>query len=421
MDRKCLKNGFKRMAALLLVVLLLPLCAVAQNGDRTVGELVKLGFENVCWGEDGKEVVYVIENNTYKLSDVGIGMALDQIQKSGMPQDGRLCRLIVLDNNVPKISLCCNRSQVGERDVLRSDWKVSYDLGDGWELVKGKERKNSSLYKVDLVIYPMFSFKNGRLSVPYQVRFNVNPTLEASLWRGGRVTAQLVIPVVNDYGYKYDDVRPGYLTVSQTVRLPYNVFVTATAGCFSSNRNGFDVSMEYYPQLKDFWFDARASYTWFGEWGEWSYGENLHPFKFGYDKNSGRATWNIGANYYWRALNSQLSLRGEKYIQGECGVRFDLIRHMKNCSIGFYGMYVPDDDHNKGVNGGFRFVVKLPPFKYKRSGYVPRVTTSSIWGFEYNAGGTFVYGQSFKANAQQNMSEAIKYNPAYLEQELLNF
>ena len=163
--------------ALVFCALFLSLSVYAQNGDRTVEELVKLGFENVCWGEDVSEVVYVIENNTYKLSDVGIGKALDQIQKSGMPYDGRVCRLIILDNNVPKISLCCKRSDVGDRDILRSDWKVSYDLGDGWELVKGKERKNSSLYKVDLVVYPMFSFKNGRLSVPYQVRFNVNPTL----------------------------------------------------------------------------------------------------------------------------------------------------------------------------------------------------------------------------------------------------
>ena len=84
-------------------------------------------------------------------------------------------------------------------------------------------------------------------------------------------------------------------------------------------------------------------------------------------------------------------------------------------------MYVPDDWHNDGINGGFRFVINLPPYKYKRKGYIPRVTTSRIWGFEYNAGGTFVYGQSFKANCQSNMSEDIKYNPAYLKQELLNF
>ena len=94
---------------------------------------------------------------------------------------------------------------------------------------------------------------------------------------------------------------------------------------------------------------------------------------------------------------------------------------MKYASIGFYGMYVPEDWWNDGINAGFRFVINLPPYKYKRKGYIPRVTTSRNWGFEYNAGGTFVYGQSFKANAQSNMSEAIKYNPAYLKQELLNF
>ncbi len=84
-------------------------------------------------------------------------------------------------------------------------------------------------------------------------------------------------------------------------------------------------------------------------------------------------------------------------------------------------MYVPDDWHNDGLNGGFRFVVNLPPYKYKRKGYIPRVMPSRGWGFEYNAGGTFVYGQSFKAEAQENMSESIKYNIDYLKQELLNF
>lgn len=421
MDRNHSRNSLERMFLCLLCAFLMPLAAFAQGGESTVDALVKLGFENVAWAEDDSERVFLLENNAYRLTGVGIGKALDEIQKSGMPEDGRICRLIVLDNNVPKISLCCNKKEVGERDILRSDWNVSYDLGDGWELVKGKERKNSSLHKVDLVLYPMFSFKNGRLSVPYQVRLNLNPTLEASLWRGGKVTAQLVIPIVNDYGYKYDDVRPGFLTVSQTVRLPYDIFLTGTVGFFNNNRNGVDLAAAYYPKKGDFWFDARASYTIFGEWGEWHGGKNTHPFKLGYDKNSGKVTGHIAANYYYKDWDTQFSLRGEKYLQGECGVRFDMIRHMKYCSIGFYGMYVPDDWHNDGINGGFRFVINLPPYKYKKKGYIPRVTTSRIWGFEYNAGGTFVYGQSFKANCQSNMSEDIKYNPAYLKQELLNF
>ena len=136
-----------------------------------------------------------------------------------------MCRLIVLDNNVPVISLFCVPGDLEGRDVARDDWNVSYDLGESWELVKGNRRENSSLYKVDLLFYPEFAFKNSRLSVPYSVKLNINPTVQVSLWKGGKVTAQLVVPVVNDYGYKYDDVRPGFLTLSQSVRLPYNVFI----------------------------------------------------------------------------------------------------------------------------------------------------------------------------------------------------
>ena len=402
-------------------ILIAPVVSMAQDGEDVVRELVKMGFENVAWGEDRQQRVYVLENTPYRLSGIGVGKALDEIQKIGLPKNGKECRLIVLENNVPIISLSCQPDLLGERDITRNDWMVSYDLGEAWELVKGKERKNSSLYKVDLMVYPMFSFKNGRLTVPYQVRFNVNPTLEVSLWRGGKITAQLVIPVVNDYGQRYDDIRPGFLTVSQEVRLPYNVFLTGTIGFFNNNRNGVDIKVEYFPYDNGIWFDARASYTIFGEWGEWQGGKNIQPFRFGYDKSTRILTGHLNANYYWKRFGTQLGVGAVRYIGGECGVRFDLIRHMKYCSIGFYGIYVPSDLHNDGVNGGFRFVVNLPPYRYRRNGYVPRVMPGRGWGIEYNAGGTLVYGQSFKADVRENMSEDIKFNPVYLKQELLNF
>ena len=422
MDRTNSRKRLKHFVLLVFVVVL-PLFTVAQTGDDVVKRLVEMGFENVAWAEDDARRVYLLENSTYRLSGVGIGKALDEIQKWGLPDGAKECRLIVLENNVPIISLYCTPDSLGNKnkDVTRNDWYVSYDIDSGWDLVKGKDRRNSSLYKVDILVYPMFSFKNGRLTVPYQVRLNINPTLEASLWRGGKVVAQLVVPVVNDYGYRYDDVRPGYLTLSQGVRLPYKFFLTGTVGFFGNSRNGVDLKLEHFPTDGGVWFEARASYTIFGEWGEWKNGKNIHPFKFGYDKNSAALTGYVGANYYWKRLASQLSLRAERYLEGEYGVRFDLIRHMKYCSIGFYGMYIPSDWHNDGINGGFRFVINLPPYKYKRRGYIPRIMPSRGWGFDYNAGGTYVYGQSFKADVQENIGETIQYNPSYLKQELLNF
>lgn len=426
MSRKCAQKAFRGIF-LMLLMSVWPLLAVAQTGNDAADTLIGLGFENVSWAEDGKERVYVVENSAYRLSGVGIGVALDEIQKHGLPENGKRCRLVVLDNNVPVVSLYCTASD--GKQISRNDWKVSYDLGESWELVKGAKRYNSSLYKVDLLVYPDFNFRNSRLSRPYQVRFNLNPTLQVSLWKGGKLNAQIIVPVVNDYGYKYDDVRPGFLTVSQTVRLPYNVFVTGTAGFFNNNRAGVDLQAEYHPSFIEalkgkVWIDGRVSYTVWGEWGEWEYTngvKNIHPFKFGYSKEDDRITGQLGINYYWEKYNTQFAVRGESFIGGDCGFRFDMIRHFRYCSIGFYGTYIPSDWWNDGINAGFRFQITLPPYKYKRKGYIPRVMPARNWGFAYNAAGAFVYGQRFRANIDDNISNNIKYNPYYLKSELLNF
>lgn len=424
MDKNKARIGLKGIFFAVLV-LLCPLCTMAQSGEETADLLVKMGFENVSWAENEQERVYVIENSAYRLSGVGVGKAIDEIQKYGLPAAGKDCRIIVLENNVPQVSVYCNTPEDTDKELSRKDWNVSYDLGESWELVKGKKRKNSSLFKVDVLVYPDFSFKNGRLSVPYQVNLNINPTIQVSLWKGGKATAQLVLPVVNDYGYEYDDVRPGFLTLSHTVRLPYNIFLTGTVGFFNNHRAGVDLSGRAYLNNGNFWIDGRISYTQRGIWGDWEIykGEwhNVRPFAFVYEKGDTQVTGQLGINYWWRRFDTQLAFRGESFIEGDYGVRFDMIRHFKYCSIGFYGMYVHDYWWNKGLNGGFQFQITLPPYKYKRKGYIPRVMPSRNWGFRYNAAGTYIYGERFRADAEDNINNDIEYNPNYLKSELLNF
>jgi hypothetical protein len=203
------------------------------------------------------------------------------------------------------------------------------------------------------------------------------------------------------------------------------VFLKGTVGFFNNNRAGADLSAEYHPGSGRFWFDGRVSYTIWGEWGKWEYRngamENIGPFMFGYSREDSRITGQLGVNYYWKRFNTQFAFRGESFLGGDCGVRFDMIRHFKYASIGFYGLYVPSDWWNSGMNAGFRFQITLPPYKYRRRGYVPRVMPSRNWGFTYNAGGTFVYGQRFRADVDDNINNNIKFNPYYLKTELLNF
>lgn len=424
MDRNGARNSLKHIF-LVILVLFMPFFAVAQSGDEVVDMLVGMGFENVSWGENVDERVYVLENTAYRTTGVGIGKALDEIQKHGLPVAGKGCRLIVLDNNVPQISLCCIAPEKG-KDLSRNDWTVSYDLGESWETVKGKKRKNSSLYKVDLLVQPDFTFQNGRLSVPYQVNLNMRPTVQTSLWKGGKLTAQLVVPIFNDFGtYLNKELRPGFVTLSQTVRLPYNIFLTGIVGFFNNDRAGVDLHGRMYLDNGNWWLDGRLGYTMEGLWGEWVIEKGIwirkNRFIFTYERETAQVTGQLGINYYWNRFDTQFAFRGESFIEGDFGVRGDMIRHFKYCSIGFYLLYVHDYWWNRGLNGGFQFQITLPPYNYKRKGYIPRVMPGRNWGFRYNAAGTYIYGERYRAEDDDNIANDIKYNPNYVKQELLNF
>lgn len=412
-----------KSAVLAFFVALFPIGGFCQDPEVVTDSLVTLGFENVCWGEDDNERVYVVENIAYRLNGVGLGKAIDLIQKSGMPE-GKGCRLIVLDNNVPKISLYCGVNAQADTtetvEITREDWDVSYNLGESWELVKKQKKKNSSLFKVDVVVYPEFSFRNIKLSRMYDFLINLSPAVEVSLWKGSKFTAQLIIPVYNNYGYKYGSVRPGNISLSQTFRLPYNIFLTGTVGFFNNNRWGVDMDADYHFKNERFYLDARLSYTGYGEWGEYKNGVNIHPFKYGCTTKDMRFTFSIGGGYYWAKFNTQVALHAERYLLGEYGGRLDIIRHFKYCSIGLYGMIVQYAG-NDGINGGFRFQVNLPPYRYKRTKHIPRVLPSRNMGFAYNAGNEFKYGKGFKSLPSNNIAEENRFNPLFIKQQLLNF
>jgi hypothetical protein len=101
---------------------------------------------------------------------------------------------------------------------------------------------------------------------------------------------------------------------------------------------------------------------------------------------------------------------------GERGVKFEMIRHFRYASVGFYAMKA---EHAKS-NGGFRFQVALPPYKQKRHKYIPRFSTSKNMGIIYNAGNERIYYKQYRAESSDNIMENNRYNPIYIENNLLN-
>lgn len=404
-------NALAHKAIFFLYCLLLSIKGYSQTGEETVRTLVQMGFENVGWSEDAKERVYVMENVTYRFNGEGISQAVDLIQKMGLP-DGKPCRLIFLDNNVPQISLYYQPT-VGDSisKASRADWDVSYELGDNWKSATKGQKANSSLFKVDIVVYPDLSFQNYRISKIYESLWELSPTIEVSLWKGMKFNGQITIPIVNDgYPAINDHVRPGYITLSQTVRLPHRTFLTGRVGFFSNYRWGFDAKAKHFFKDERFSVEARMGYTGRGYFDKFAF----------YHGKKWTLNGMIGGNFYWTKYNTQFSLKAERYLLEEYGVRVDMIRHFRHASIGFYGSKVQYAGNN-GFNGGFQFRIALPPYKYKRKGYVPRVLPSESFGLIYNSGNERYYGQNFRAEPNDNYMNENSFNPYFIKTELLNY
>ncbi len=381
---------------------------LGQNAENTLDILVDLGFENISWDDTSDERVYVMENSAYRLNGVGIAKAVEVVSANGMP-DGKSCRLIFLKNNIPQISVCfdyqASDSIISPRE---EDWDVSYDLGKNWRSFTRGKKINSSLYKVDIVVYPELSLKNLVITQVYQVLFNISPAIEVSLWKGMKLTAQVVFPVYNDgYGTRAGKIHPGFLTIQQSARLPYNIWGTLTLGMFNAGRYGGDLHLFHPFKNERFSIEGRIGLTSTYYWDK---------FELVYGTKK-RLTWNIGGSFYWPRYNIQMSAKLEQFLLGERGVRVDMIRHFRYCSVGFYAMKAD----GIRANGGFRFQVALPPYRYKRCGYIPKVTPSKNMGLAYNAGNEQYYYKSFRSNPGENIMQSNSFNPYFIKSELLNF
>lgn len=402
--------AYYRWIGLIIATLSPTICWGQENYKNAVDELVKQGFENVRLVENEDEYIYTIENNIYKAQGVGIAKAIDIIQKHGLPTDKR-CKVIVTHLEVPELSLTYhpNRNDSTETDD-KAGWQTSYEIGQSWDSIKKEKAKNSSRFKVDILVYPQLSYKNLIITQIYQVLFTLNPAIEVSFWPGMKLTAQVIIPIYNDgYGTLYDVVHPGFLTFSQSFRLPYNIKGKMTIGYFSSDRFGADLMLFHPFKDERFSMEGRIGITGIGYW---------NGFKLHYDRDM-CLTWTLGTNFYWPKYNTMFSLKGEQYILQEKGIKFEMTRHFRYASIGFYAVKA----ERANSNGGFKFQVLLPPYKHKRfkKKYIPRISMSNNMGILYNAGNEQYYYRQYRSEANENIMNSNRFNPYFIKSELSNY
>lgn len=385
---------------IMLGAFLVPIALCAQQ-DEVVDALVQAGFENVSVYENDTIAIYTIQNSAYKIQNLGNKRAMEII--SAQRGDSKRCRLVVLDNNVPQIALermAADGGTASGRDI----WSAGYDLGREWKVAKAVKRENSSLFKLDIVVYPELMYQNYRLDRNYDIVANLSPALELSFWKGMKLTAQIIFPLHKDEPYNrlYGQVRPGFLTISQSFRLPGRVFGQFVAGRFNNERLGVDFRVRHWFKNNRFYVGGRVGYTTSNYFDHWKF----------YYGSKWRFTGELEAGFFWKRYNTSFSLRGQRFLLGEYGLRGEMIRHFRYASIGFYMIKMENAYliNNNGINGGFVFQIALPPYRFKRKGYWPRVTVGEF-PTRYNAGNEKYYGKAYMAQPNDYAFTEFSFHP----------
>ncbi|MBQ6243704.1 MAG: hypothetical protein IJK55_03185 [Bacteroidales bacterium] len=391
-------------------MLLLPWLTAAQPASRvdsTARRLADAGFANVRAVETPEFTVFTVENDYYKIPAEGFARAIQIIEGAGV-DTSKPVKLIGTAYRIPELTITY--------DPGAGQWRSTKRLDASWDAVRKEPLLNNSFGKSDLAIYPALSLTNLIITQVYQSLWELKPALSVSLWPGAQFTYQLVIPVFSDFfDASTKKVHPGFITFSQRFRDPWhlNILGKFSVGNFSTNRFGAVLEAAYWFPNERFWVNTQLGVIAPARFNGFRWQWVDAPF----------FAWNVAGNYYNARLQTQFILRAQRCMEGDYGLKFEMIRHFRHCSIGFYaqrGVEIFDGIvyHTPHTNGGFRFQIALPPYRMKRHGYIPRVSTSGQMGMAYNANNEQKFYKEFRTEATDNIMSLNYYNPYYINSQL---
>lgn len=184
----------------------------------------------------------------------------------------------------------------------------------------------------------------------FELLVNLTPGMKWNLGHRWEVSAQALVPIINDYGDYYKRIRINNLSLSKQMALGSRLKMKASGGLFCSERYGLDLKALF---IVNEWLaiTGQAGLT-----GHFSMANEWNMSKMT------RLTGLIGPELYIKRWNIQADIRGGRYIYGDYGGQIECFRHFKHTSIGVYGVY-----SDKGKEDcGFKVVVMLPPYNRKR-------------------------------------------------------
>ena len=381
------------------------LCA-QTSADSLRDVLIESGFENIRVVNENNEYFISFENNKYRWDVRALSTVLDSVVTHA--SENAELNIIQLKFNIPQVVTKVQAKAWLDyrRDSIDSEMDslihVSYRTDKVWNRLKKISPDKTGIFKFDIVFYPQFYLSNIGFHKIYEIQLNIAPAVEVSFWKGMFLTAQVIFPIINDFGPQGDLIRPGFLVLSQNFKLPGPLFGKISMGNFNNNRYGIDFSLRY-PFKNEHWeVSMTAGLT----------GNSYFTESYWHRGELDTYTWSVNTSYYNTRVSMRFDLSCGRFIAGDYGARIDIIRYFGETTLGFYAMLTENTP-----NGGFHFSFPIPPRKrWKRRTF--RVIPPRYFDWEYNAGTEYEYGQYFETRPNENRSEHY-FNPNYIKSELL--
>lgn len=238
---------------------------------------------------------------------------------------------------------------------------------------------------VDIFMGADFNYRdiyfNNRV---YDVLLNLTPGIKWNMGHRWEVAAQALVPVVNQYGDRYKKVRLNMAVLSKQLAVGEHWKMKLSGGLFGSERYGLDLKNMF---VINPWLAFTAQMGWTGYCSMAVDWEASTMKKF---------TVEAGPEVYLHRWNTEISVRGGRYLYGDYGVTGEGYRHFKHVSVGIYASY-----SNKGKeDAGFKVIVMLPP--YKRSARKVNIRPASNFRLTYSVEANGYANATYFTDPEQN-------------------
>ena len=376
--------------------------------EKAVSDLKAAGFENIRVLQQDNEIVCTIERGLERSPSEDFKQASYLLQKN-FPPHTKL-RIILLEQGQAVYQLQTTTPETGQitpqnldgnkqiQDLRVTPVELKY-----FKTIKGAPVTRPVRSGITLTLYPQLTLQNMYLYRIYEEQFNIAPAISYSGWNGMLITTQLILPIINELNYEGDYIRFGFITFTQSLRLPHLNQLKVTIGNFNNHRYGIDMKWKKQFENSRWSFSANLGYT--------GYSNNYNRYWNHSSLNS--LSWNVKGSYYLASYQLRADLMYGKFIAGDKGFRADLYRHFGEVTIGVYANYT-----GQKPNGGFHFAIPISPVKRKHAHRL-RVMLPSYFDMEYNARNEYVYNRYYETAPDENRSAQDLY-PQVIQNHIIN-